>query len=217
MGEEKATSLIVPIALRVQKNHPDSESIGMILAATSILLLGGFTDPRDRHVLHAAQRLRERLDLDGFASPDDYRRRARSPLTASSAPPAEQEQRPLTDEDKAEVERLMPRWEEARTFAARTVPESTFRLWIDPVMLVGRRDKKLILAAPMGICAWTARRYSTFLLECIQAAGMPAEDLMFVNWLPVDVALPQPIHDDADQPGQGPGENTTGGPNDDDH
>src|SRR3954471_13211584 len=92
MGEEKAASLIVPIAKRVQRNNPDAAPIGLLVAAAATLFLAGYTDPKDRHVLHAAERMRDRL--------------ADAPIP----PAAETEERELSAAELAEIERLRPRW-----------------------------------------------------------------------------------------------------------
>lgn len=189
MGEEKAASLVVPIAKRVQRNHPDSEPIGVLVAATATLYLAGYTDPKDRHVLHAAERMRERL-----ADPDQ---------------PAEEfaEARQLTEAEIAEVERLTPRWFRARELLrldmAEKHSESTYRIWIEKVVLCGREDKTILLGAPQGILTWVERRYTGYILSGLHAAEMPAEGIRWVKWLPANLpehlAPPTGVGEDADQ------------------
>lgn len=49
-----------------------------------------------------------------------------------------------------------------------SVPESTYRLWIEPLRVAGAKDDTLILAAPEGIRAWSERRYSHLFAEALR-------------------------------------------------
>ena len=46
-----------------------------------------------------------------------------------------------------------------------SVPESTFRLWLEPLRVVGGRGRTLYLGAPDGIRAWVERRYSSLIRD----------------------------------------------------
>jgi chromosomal replication initiator protein len=47
------------------------------------------------------------------------------------------------------------------------LPESTFRIWLEPLRPVGIRGQTLQLAAPDGIRAWTERRYGDLIAEVL--------------------------------------------------
>jgi chromosomal replication initiator protein len=54
-----------------------------------------------------------------------------------------------------------------------SVPESTFRIWLEPLRAEGDDGETLFLSAPEGIRAWTERRYSGLIGEALGAAGTP--------------------------------------------
>lgn len=168
MGEEKAASIVVPIAKRVQRNNPDAAPIGLLVAAAATLFLAGYTDPKDRHVLHAAERMRDRL--------------ADAPLP----PPAETEERKLSGAELAEIERLRPRWDRAREILEASVPDSTFALWLAPLILCGRLEHTILVGGPPQILSWSRRRYGGLLLEALHAAELPADRVRWVDWLPIN-------------------------------
>jgi len=47
------------------------------------------------------------------------------------------------------------------------VPESTYRLWLEPLRVVGANADTLYLTAPEGIRAWAERRYSALIGEAL--------------------------------------------------
>lgn len=172
MGEEKAAEIVTAIAKRVQRNHPDAEPIGILVAAAATLFLAGYTDPKDRHVLHAAGRMRERL--------------ADAPL-----PPAtngEPEGRTLNPRQQAVYTAALPVWQEIRDRLRASVPESTWRLWIEPLRLCGiSAENTLLITGPEGIRAWAERRYSGLLREAAQGLGHEVSAISFVNWVPIGI------------------------------
>lgn len=179
LTEEAAADRLVSIAKRVQRNHPDEASVGMLVAAAATLLLAGFTDPRDRHVVHAAERMRDRLDGMALAAA-----RGDGPTAADKLT----ELRPLTEGQRAIVAGVRPVWEEMRAQLLERIPESTYRLWIEPVILCGRHESTLLLHAPPGIHAWCERRYTGLLEQAVGAVTKGDVDrVRFVHWLPDDV------------------------------
>lgn len=71
------------------------------------------------------------------------------------------------------VERETPRaragWERARARLVRSVPGPTWRLWLEPVELLGEEADELLLAAPTGVRAWVERRYLGLIREAVRA------------------------------------------------
>jgi chromosomal replication initiator protein len=51
-------------------------------------------------------------------------------------------------------------WAAVRERLRSSVPESTYRIWLDPIRLAGTRGNVLHLTAPDGIRTWAERRYS---------------------------------------------------------
>jgi chromosomal replication initiator protein len=59
------------------------------------------------------------------------------------------------------------------------VPESTFRLWLEPLQAVGSGADTLYLTAPEGIRAWAERRYSALIAGALAASGTPLRRVAF--------------------------------------
>jgi hypothetical protein len=59
-------------------------------------------------------------------------------------------------------------WEEAAEKIKRSVPDSTFRLWIEPLRPYRYQEGVLFFLAPTGIAAWSNRRYSHLILEALE-------------------------------------------------
>ena len=53
-----------------------------------------------------------------------------------------------------------------------SVPESTFKLWLEPLDLEGVQGETLFLSAPDGIRAWVERRYSSLIREALDGTGL---------------------------------------------
>jgi len=58
------------------------------------------------------------------------------------------------------------------------VPESTFKIWLEPVATVAGDGTTLFLSAPDGIATWVERRYSTLIRDALQGTGYT--DVQFV-------------------------------------
>jgi chromosomal replication initiator protein len=61
------------------------------------------------------------------------------------------------------------------------VPESTFRLWLQPLRAVGASAETLYLTAPEGIRAWVERRYPALIAEALAEAGTPLRRVAFTS------------------------------------
>jgi chromosomal replication initiator protein len=70
-------------------------------------------------------------------------------------------------------------WEDVRRHLRAAVPDSTFKIWLEPLRPVGAQGAALYLSAPEGIQTWVERRYSSLLLEALEAAGSPFEEIAF--------------------------------------
>jgi chromosomal replication initiator protein len=79
--------------------------------------------------------------------------------------------------EEAERQNLDAVWRTVRDRLRSSVPEPTFRLWLEPLQAVGVRAGVLYLAAPSGIRAWVERRYSSLILEALAEAGVELDDI----------------------------------------
>jgi chromosomal replication initiator protein len=77
--------------------------------------------------------------------------------------------RPVPDDSSShDLEAL---WRATRARLKESVPESTFRLWLEPLQAVGSEGETLYLSAPEGKRAWTERRYSSLIAEALGVSG----------------------------------------------
>jgi chromosomal replication initiator protein len=72
-------------------------------------------------------------------------------------------------------------WREVTEKLRASVPDSTFRLWLEPLRAAGARDRTLYVSAPDGIRAWVERRYATLISEIL---GQVAATLREVSFTP---------------------------------
>ncbi len=72
-------------------------------------------------------------------------------------------------------------WEDVRQRLRSAVPESTFRIWLEPLRAVGARETTLYLTAPEGIRTWVERRYSSLLREALAEAGGSLSEVAFAE------------------------------------
>jgi chromosomal replication initiator protein len=81
--------------------------------------------------------------------------------------------------DRARSRDLDAIWLEIRGRMRRSVPESTYELWLEPLKAEGMRAGTLYLSAPDGIRAWVERRYSGLIREALEGTGL--QDLSFAR------------------------------------
>lgn len=62
-------------------------------------------------------------------------------------------------------------WEEVQTRLRAAVPESTFKLWLEPLRPAGAQASTLYVYAPGGIRPWVERRYSSLIREALGATA----------------------------------------------
>jgi chromosomal replication initiator protein len=87
--------------------------------------------------------------------------------------------RPVADDlPRNELEAL---WRAVQERLKSAVPESTYRLWLEPLEAVGIEGETLFLAAPDGIRAWTERRYSGLITEALAAIESPLQEVSFAE------------------------------------
>jgi chromosomal replication initiator protein len=72
------------------------------------------------------------------------------------------------DLDRHDLDAL---WRDAKERLRSSVPESTFKLWLEPLAAASRRGETLYLSAPDGVRAWVERRYSSLIREALADAN----------------------------------------------
>ena len=64
-------------------------------------------------------------------------------------------------------------WRATRERLRSAVPESTYRLWLEPLEAVGVEGDTLYLTGPDSVRAWSERRYSSLIAEAMRDGGGP--------------------------------------------
>jgi chromosomal replication initiator protein len=70
-------------------------------------------------------------------------------------------------------------WGEVQSRLRASVPESTYRLWLEPLRVAGARGRTLYIRAPEGIRAWVERRYLSLIREGLAGAGAEFDEVSF--------------------------------------
>jgi chromosomal replication initiator protein len=85
-------------------------------------------------------------------------------------------------------------WGDVQRRLRRAVPDSTFKIWLEPLRPVGAQGRTLYLSAPEGIRTWVERRYAPLLGEAL--AGTTSEL--------TEIAFTEGSGDGAPDPGRSP-------------
>jgi chromosomal replication initiator protein len=83
-------------------------------------------------------------------------------------------------------------WEDVRDRLRATVPESTYKIWLEPLRPVRAQGTTLFLLAPEGIRTWVERRYSSLLREALAGAEATLREIEFADAPPAGVAAEDP-------------------------
>jgi chromosomal replication initiator protein len=83
--------------------------------------------------------------------------------------------------DDAPPHDLTALWQATRERLKASVPESTYRLWLEPLEVAGAEGETLFLSGPDGIRAWTERRYSSLIEEALSEAGSELAQVSFAE------------------------------------
>jgi chromosomal replication initiator protein len=82
------------------------------------------------------------------------------------------------DSSRHELDAL---WRATQDRLRASVPESTYRLWLEPLHPVGSDADTLYLTAPEGIRAWAERRYAVLIGEALGASGSALRRVSFAD------------------------------------
>ncbi len=80
------------------------------------------------------------------------------------------------DSSRHELDAL---WRATQDRLRASVPDSTYRLWLEPLQAIGAAGDTLYLAAPEGIRAWAERRYASLIGEALVSSGTEIRRVSF--------------------------------------
>jgi chromosomal replication initiator protein len=82
-------------------------------------------------------------------------------------------------QDDSSQEELDALWRATQDRLRASVPDSTYRLWLQPLRPVGADRDTLYLSAPEGIRAWAERRYASLIGEALAGSGSGLRQVSF--------------------------------------
>lgn len=89
--------------------------------------------------------------------------------------------------DGADGQGLEAIWRDVQRRLRDSVPDSTFRLWLEPLRALAAQGETLYLSAPEGIRAWVERRYSSLIREALAGAGTALREVSFTAGEPPEL------------------------------
>jgi chromosomal replication initiator protein len=72
-------------------------------------------------------------------------------------------------------------WRDTQERLRASVPESTYRLWLEPLRAVGTNAETLYLTAPEGVRAWAERRYSALIAGAVADSDPHLRQVVFTD------------------------------------
>ncbi|HMI81559.1 MAG TPA: chromosomal replication initiator protein DnaA, partial [Solirubrobacterales bacterium] len=72
-------------------------------------------------------------------------------------------------------------WRAAQERLKASVPESTYRLWLEPLEVAGAEGETLYLTAPERVRAWSRLRYSSLIAEALAEGDSPLRQVSFAE------------------------------------
>jgi chromosomal replication initiator protein len=84
-------------------------------------------------------------------------------------------------------------WGRVQEELRRSVPATTYRLWLEPLHVVSAQGSTIYLRAPANVQAWVERRYLARLVSVLRRQTTALTDVRFVgDSIPADVAVSAP-------------------------
>ncbi|HEY5053198.1 MAG TPA: chromosomal replication initiator protein DnaA [Solirubrobacterales bacterium] len=81
--------------------------------------------------------------------------------------------------DGADQQDLGAIWREIQAQLRVSVPDSTFKLWLEPLRAAGTQGDTLYIEAPEGKRVWVERRYSSLIREVLSVIPSPLSEISF--------------------------------------
>jgi chromosomal replication initiator protein len=79
------------------------------------------------------------------------------------------------------AEELTRLWQRVRDDLSASVPQSTFKLWLEPLRAVSAQGSTLYLTAPATVRSWAERRYAGRLVEALARHAEGLDSIAFVS------------------------------------
>ncbi len=102
---------------------------------------------------------------------------------SSIAAPSSEVPAPGEDLDLGEI------WEAVGKRLRASVPDATFKLWLEPLRAAGIADATLYVKAPEGIRAWAERRYAGLIEQALGQVNAEIREVSFAPLAPFDGEL----------------------------
>ncbi|MGN6664459.1 MAG: chromosomal replication initiator protein DnaA [Solirubrobacterales bacterium] len=83
--------------------------------------------------------------------------------------------------DDSSQRHLEALWRAVQDRLAASIPESTYRLWLEPLEVAGAEGDTLYLTAPEKIRTWSERRYSTLIAEALRDVDPALQRVSFAE------------------------------------
>jgi chromosomal replication initiator protein len=83
--------------------------------------------------------------------------------------------------DALDGQNLEALWAEVKERLRKAVPESTYKIWLEPLRATGAQGTTLYLTAPDGVRAWVERRYLQLLREALAGVGAQLSEVSFAS------------------------------------
>ena len=98
----------------------------------------------------------------------------------------------------ASADALTSLWQRVGDDLRASLPESTYKLWLDQLRPVSAQGPRLYLSAPASVRTWVERRYSTRVLDALRRHAPELTEIEFVvetpvRTGPVDAAAPRSL------------------------
>jgi chromosomal replication initiator protein len=83
--------------------------------------------------------------------------------------------------DDSAGQNLAPLWEDVQRRLRAAVPESTFKIWLEPLRPIGVQGTTLYLTGPEGVRTWVERRYAPLLREALDGLESGLSEVAFAE------------------------------------
>jgi chromosomal replication initiator protein len=83
--------------------------------------------------------------------------------------------------DGTDQQDLRALWREIQAQLRASVPESTYKLWLEPLRAVGAQAETLYVEAPESIRVWVERRYASLIEEVLATVPSPLSGISFAT------------------------------------
>jgi chromosomal replication initiator protein len=83
--------------------------------------------------------------------------------------------------DDSPQDNLDALWRATQDRLKTSVPDSTYRLWLEPLEAVGAEGETLYLTAPEGVRTWTERRYAALIEEALRGLDSSLQRVSFAE------------------------------------